>query len=505
VDGAERIAILLYFGPMTARPKFAWRPVTLVAGLVTVLLLATSNGYGYHRDELYFRILGRHLQWGYVDQPPLTPLLNRLSVLVFGDSLWAIRVPFALIIGGLAVLLALLAREVGGGRTAQLLAALGAAGTFPLVGGHVETTATPDLLVWMGVLLFVARALLHDQPRAWLAAGVVTGLGLYNKHLVLLLLICLVAGLLIVGPRRVLFTRWPWLAGGLAVLIGLPNILYQLLNDFPQAHMAAAIADTKGSDDRVQLLPFQLILFGLFFVPVWVAGFVALLKRRELRPIRSFAVAYPILVVLVFVTAGQPYYTIGLIAGLFAIGAVSVERWLAGRRARQALIIAAVVLNTAVSVVFALPVLPADRVGFIADANSTVADQIGWPEYVQEIRDVYAGLSPDDQRKAVLFTGNYGEAGALDRYGRPLGLPGVYSGHNELWNYGPPPDDKTVAIVVTEAEPARVRALFGPCEAGTKLHNREGVDNEEVNASVYVCRQLPATWQDLWPQLQHYD
>jgi 4-amino-4-deoxy-L-arabinose transferase-like glycosyltransferase len=491
---------------MIARPAFAWRPVTLIAGLVTVLLLATSNRYDYHRDELYFRILGRHLQWGYVDQPPLTPLLNRLSILVFGDSLWAVRVPFALVIGGLAVLLALLAREVGGGRVAQVLAAGGAAGTFPLVGGHVETTATPDFLVWLGVLLFVVRALLHDRPRAWLAAGVVTGLGLYNKHLVLLLLICLVGGLLIVGPRRVLLTRWPWLGAGLAVLIGLPNLIYQVVHGFPQVDMAAAIAGTKGPDDRVQLLPFQLILLGLLFVPVWVAGIVTLLRNRELRPIRSIAVAYPLLLVLVFVTAGQPYYTIGLVAGLFAIGAVATERWLNRRRGRvrRALIIAAVAVNTAISMVFALPVLPADRLGFIAGVNSTVADQIGWKEYVREVAGVYDGLSPGDQQRAVLFTGNYGEAGALDRYGRALRLPAVYSGHNELYNYGPPPGDKTVVVLVSEAEPAQVRARFGPCEAHGRLHNSEGVDNEELGASVYVCRQLPRTWQDLWPELQHY-
>jgi hypothetical protein len=308
-----------------------------------------------------------------------------------------------------------------------------------------------------------------------------------------------------VGPRQVLLTRWPWLGGLLAVVIGLPNILYQVLNGFPQADMAAAIADNKGSDDRVQLLPFQLILLGLLFVPVWVAGLATLLRNRELRPIRSIAVAYPLLLVLVFVTAGQPYYPMGLVAGLFAIGAVPVERWLSGRSVRRALLIAAVAVNAVVSIVFALPVLPVDRLGFIADVNSTVADQVGWQEYVGEVADVYDTLSPGDQQRAVLFASNYGEAGALDRYGKARGLPAVYSGHNELFNYGPPPSDKTVVVVVSEAEPAEIQAVFGPCAAGTKLHNSAGVDNEEVGASVLVCRQMPKSWQDLWPELQHYD
>jgi hypothetical protein len=472
---------------------FAWRPVTAVAGLATALLLATANRYDYHRDELYFRILGRHLQWGYADQPPFTPLLARLSTLIFGDSLWAIRVPSALMIGAMAVLTALIAREVGGGNRAQTLAACAAFGAFPLVGGHIVTTATPDLLVWLGVLLFVLRALLHDRPRAWLAAGAITGLGLYNKHLVLLLLISLVIGILIAGPRRVLLSRWPWLGAASALVIGLPNLLYQVVNDFPQADMAAAIAENKGTESRIELLPFQLILLGLFFVPIWIAGIAALLRDPALRPARSLAVAYPVLLVLTLVTAGQPYYPMGLVAGLFAIGAVRAARW----RVSWAL----VAVNTVVSALFALPLLPVDRLGFIAQVNSTVADQIGWREYVGEVAAVYATLTPAEQQRAVVFTSNYGEAGALDRYGPALGLPAAYSGHNELFHYGPPPASRTIVVVVSATPPA----AFGPCAFGTKLHNSDGVENEELDASVYVCRHLPASWNDLWPGLQHYD
>nr|WP_296069287.1 glycosyltransferase family 39 protein [uncultured Actinoplanes sp.] len=472
---------------------FAWRPVTAVASVVTALLLATANRYDYHRDELYFRILGRHPQWGYVDQPPFTPLLTRLSTLILGDSLWAIRVPSALMIGAMAFLTALIAREAGGGRAAQTLAACAVFGAFPLVGGHVVTTATPDLLVWLGVLFFVLRALLHDRPRAWLAAGAITGLGLYNKHLVLLLLVSLVAGILVLGPRRVLVTRWPWLGAALALVIGLPNLLYQVANHFPQADMAAAIAENKGTESRIELLPFQLILLGLFFVPIWIAGIVALLRDPALRPARSLAVAYPILLVLVLVTAGQPYYPMGLVTGLFAIGAVRASRW----RVRWPL----VAVNAAVSALFALPLLPVDRLGPIAEINSTVADQIGWREYVREIAGVYATLTPPERQRAVLFTSNYGEAGALDRYGPALGLPAAYSGHNELHHYGPPPESRTVAVVVSGTPPA----AFGSCDLGTRLHNSAGVDNEELDASVFVCRHLPATWADMWPALQHYD
>jgi hypothetical protein len=204
------------------------------------------------------------------------------------------------------------------------------------------------------------------------------------------------------------------------------------------------------------------------------------------------------------VTAGQPYYTIGLLLGLFAIGAVPVERWMAGRPGRRVLIGVAVAVNLVISVVFALPVLPVSQVGFIAALNGTVADQIGWPDYVREIGEVYASLPPDQQQRAVLIASNYGEAGALDRYGR--GLPPVYSGHNELWNYGPPPDSRTLAVVVSEAPESEVSATLGPCELRVHLRNSAGIENEETeNAAVYVCPDLPAPWHTLWPGMQHFD
>jgi hypothetical protein len=156
------------------------------------------------------------------------------------------------------------------------------------------------------------------------------------------------------------------------------------------------------------------------------------------------------------------------------------------------------------SVLFALPVLAPERLGPIADVNIVVADQIGWPEYVRQIAGVYAALPPDERRRAVLFTGNYGEAGALDRYGPAYGLPAAYSGQNELHHYGPPPESATVAIVVSQAPAGRVGALFGGCDPGTALHNSAGVTNEELDARVYVCRHV-GSWRALWPSLQHYD
>ncbi|MEU8661657.1 glycosyltransferase family 39 protein, partial [Actinoplanes philippinensis] len=195
----------------SARRPYAWWPVGLIASAATLLLLITAGGYGYHRDELYFRILGEHPQWGYVDQPPFTPMLVRLGIEAFGDTLWAIRVPAAVLLGLTALAVAAIAREAGGGTAAQSLAAAGVFGVVPLSSAHVTSTSAPDLLVWTGVLYFVVRALLSDRPRSWAYAGAVAGLGLWNKHLVLLLLLCLGVALLLAGPREVLRSRHVWI------------------------------------------------------------------------------------------------------------------------------------------------------------------------------------------------------------------------------------------------------------------------------------------------------
>ncbi|GLW32833.1 glycosyltransferase family 39 protein [Actinoplanes regularis] len=486
------------------REPMAWLPVGLIASAVTLLLLATANRYDYHRDELYFRVLGNHPAWGYVDQPPFTPLLDRLAIEIFGDSVWAIRVPYALMLGLAALLAAMIAREVGGGAGAQSLAASVVFGTFPLSSAHIGSTAAPDLLVWLGVILFVIRALLHDRPRAWLWAGLVAGLGLYNKHLVVLLLLCLAAALLVLGPRRALRSPWLWAGAAVALLAGLPNLIYQVADGFPQLEMARALAEDKGDESRVLLLPFQFLLLGL--PPVWIAGIVTLLRDPRWRPIRALAVAYLLMLILLLVVAGQPYYPLGLLTALFAIGAVPTVRWLDGRPARLRWLVAGVVVFSAMGIATSLPVIPEDRLaGSIPAAmNQTIADQIGWPEYVAQVADAYRTLPAADQGRAVLFAGNYGEAGALDRYGRPLGLPTVYSGHNELHHLGPPPDDKTVVVALLQADPARAGQLLGACTEHGALRNSAGVENEETEeAHVYICR--PAVpWRALWPSLQHY-
>ena len=491
-------------GEVSTLPPVAWRPLGAVVGLVAALLLATNGGYGYHRDELYFLML--RPAWGYRDQPPLTPLIARAADALFGGSLWGLRVPATLCVVAAVLLAALLARELGGGRLAQTLTAAGVGtGAATLIFGHVLLTATLDLVVWLAVILCAARALMRDQPRWWLAVGAVVGLGLYNKVLVVLLLVGLAAGLLALGPRRTLADRWLWAGVAVAVVVGSPNLVYQLTHGLPQVTMAGAIAADKGADSRTLFVPFQLILLGPPLVAIWVAGLVGLLRRTAWRPVRALGAAYPVVCVVVLVSGGQPYYTYGLLSALFAAGCVitaeSLER---GRR--RGPVVGWIGLNAVVAALIALPLVPIGWLGRtpIPAINQTARDSVGWPTYVDQVVAAYDGLPAADRAHAVVIAGNYGEAGALVRFGAGR-LPTVYSDHNELWYYGPPPESATAVVLVGMGEPGHLDEGFGACTLAGRLDNRLGVDNEEQGRPVVVCRGRQQSWRTLWPRLQHFD
>ena len=489
-------------GPAPLLP-LARGPVLGAAAAVAVVLTATSAGYGYHRDELYFRML--EPAWGYVDQPPLVPLLADLTTLV-ADEPWALRIPATLATAAMVLVLALVSREVGGGRAAQALCAWGAAfGAMPLVMGHVLLTATLDGLSWTAALLFVVRAQLRRRPAWWLAAGAVVGLSSYVKLLVVVLVVAVAVGVALVGPRRLLVSRWVLGAGALALLLAAPNAAYQALNGWPQLDVGAALAEENAAEVRVQMWWFLAVLVGPPLVPVWVAGAVALLRRPAWRPVRFLAAALPVLLVLVFAMGSQPYYPFGLVAVLFALGCVPVVAWARrGAAGRRAVLVGAVALNAVVSAVIALPLLPASVVGDtpVPDINQVARDSLGWPQHVEQVAAVVAALTPAERARAVVVASNYGEAGALDRYGPEHDLPPVVSGHNALGARPAPPASVDVAVVVG-GQVERARGLFASCQDAGRLDNGLGVDTEEQGQPIAVCRGPVGGWATVWPALRH--
>jgi hypothetical protein len=491
-------------------PPVSRRAAVVVPALLVAVLLALAGRYGYHRDELYFRLLADRPAWGYVDQPPLTPLVARAATALLGDEVWALRVPAALAAGALAVLLALLARELGGGPRAQVVAALGAASASPLISGHLLLTASFDWPLWVLVALLVVRARLRERPAVWVWAGVVAGAALANKLLVVLLLVGLVAGLLLVGPRQVLRTRWPWLGGLAAAVVGAPTLVYQLTSGVPQLDMAGSLT---GAAAQWLFVPGQLLVLGPPGALVWGAGLVALLRAGRWRPVRALAAAYLVAAALLLLVGGQFYYTTGFLLVLWAAGAVALADdvlprllpWLRGARVDRL-----VAVNVVTSAVVALPLLPLPVLAAspVPAVNPAVGDQVGWQRYTAQVAEVVLDLPPEEQRRTVLVAENYGEAGALDRFGPALGLPPVYSGHNALHDAGPPPADATTAVVVVQ-DPARgggddavmarvLATTFQRCEVAGVLDSGTGVPNEEQGSAVVVCRGLQRPWTQAW-------
>src|SRR5450755_3793143 len=341
-------------------PVLAW----VIAAVFVAVELAVSGRYGFQQDELYFLVAGHHLAFGYVDQPPLAPLLTRITG-ILGGSPTAIRIIPALAGGALVVMAARMAALFGAGRFGRVLAALSTACAPIIIGAvHVGNTTPLDLLAWTAVLLCVSTALLRHRPRWWLAAGAAAGAGLQADNLVALLLIALAVGLILSAQRPVLQTRWPWLGAGIAAVIWAPNIIWQATHGWPQLAMSAALHHQNTSPaDYAGALPAQLVYLGLLTAPLVVAGFVVLWRTPELRFLAISAA-----LVLVYVLAwvpGKVYYADGVAPVMLAAGAVAAERWIARARrprVRRWTAVAASLVAVAVALPAVLPILPVSDV-----------------------------------------------------------------------------------------------------------------------------------------------
>ena len=478
----------------------AWRGLITVAGLLAGLLVATSGGYGYHRDELYFVMLGGHPSWGYVDQPPLVPLLAHALDVLSGGSLVVLRLLTSLSMAATALLTGLIAREFGASRAGQLFAATGwGISAVTLATGHLMTTTSFDLLLWAALGLAGVRALRDGGP-AWLWVGAIAGVGLQVKTLMAFALVALLVGTLVGGPRRALASWWPWLAALVALVVWAPNLWWQARHDWPQLEMSKQIAagESGTSEPWGLFIPFQLVLLSPMLVPVWAVGWWRLLRSHALARWRAFAVAYVVLVVVFMTTGGKPYYVCGLYPVLLAAGAEPVVAWARRSRVRPVGLATALAVGLAMNAFLFLPLLPPSRVAGspVEAVNYDAGEQIGWPEFVDTITGVYDVLPPADRDRTVVLAGNYGEAGAVDRYSDLQ----VSSGHNSLRELGPPSDEHDVVIAVGYPE-EDLRGWFGSVELAAHTPTPYGLDNDEAGRPVYVCRELRGSWARLWPEM----
>lgn len=472
----------------TTLSPFARRDVALVAATVFLSLLALSNRYGYHRDELYFLEAGRHLAWGYPDQPPLVPLLARLADLIAPGSLVMLRLPSTLAAAAVVVLTAAIARELGAKRGGQVLAACAAAICgLVLAMGHLLSTSTFGLLGWTVLTLLLVRILKRGATLGrWLSVGVAAGVTAQANPLVVLLLSVLVLALLAVGPRDLLHGPGPYVAAVAATVLVAPYVLWQIDHGWPQLDVARGIADGESgtSEPRALFIPMQLLLVGPWLTPIWVTGLIRLLR---LSSTRMLGAAFLGLATILLVLGGKPYYLAGLYPLLLAAGAQPVLDRIRTRGS------AALIALSLPAVLFTLPVLPVAQAGTTVAVNYDVGETIGWPDLVDQVVDAYRTLPPG----TAILTNNYGQAGAIDRYGTDLGLPGAYSGHMAYWSWGPPPADAD-SVLAVGVDLDLLNEVFATCrEAGT-LRNRWNIDNDEDGTVLRFCSGLSKPWAESW-------
>jgi len=427
----------------------------------------------------------------------MAPFIARLAP---DDLVW-LRMPSALLSAGTVVLTAAIAREFGGAPSAQVMAAaIAAVSATVLATGHLHTTTTFDVFAWVAICWLVARALRTGDTRLVTIAGAVAGLDLLNKYLVGALGLALAGGLLIAGPRR--WLRDPWVLGGaaLALLIASPNLVWQATHDWPQLDMAQSLSTGDTSyGGRLVFVGLQFVLISPFLVPIQVAGAVMLFRRP---PFRALAWTWALVNALFLVVGGKGYYTAGLLLMLAAAGSVVTVEWWSRSRARQVLVAVAVAASAAAHTVMFLPVLPPDQLpDAILAVNYDAGETIGWPAFADSVASVHRSLPPDEQARAVILTRNYGEAGALARYGPSRDLPRAYSGHNSMVDFGMPPAGADVVIVVGFNE-RRLDELFSSVRRAGEVDLGFDIDNDENGIPLWVCREPRASWPQLWERVR---
>jgi 4-amino-4-deoxy-L-arabinose transferase-like glycosyltransferase len=484
--------------------------VIIVAAAAFAVEMAVSARYGYHRDELYFLAAGRHPAFGYVDQPPLTPLAARLEALLFANSLAGLRVLPALGLSALVLLTAGMSRILGAGRAGQVLAAVCVASCAEFLAAmHLMSTTTPDFVAWAVLLYLVLRLLDSGEPRWWLAIGLGTGVAAEAKWTIWVLAAAVLAGFAVTPQRRLLRSRYLLLGVLIAVALAAPDLIWQAAHGWPNLQVFRQL-QTAAGHNRAVYWPAQLLYTGFALTPVWVAGLIWCLRNESARPFRPAAIAAMLTIAAQFILGGKPYYSGGAYTFLLAAGSVPAGRWLfpgpgtAGRSWRRGPLIAGAAA-TLVAVPIAIPVLPAAslRAVPLQAINYDLAETIAWPREVALIAREYDTLPAAQRARTALLASNYGEAGAIDRYGPALGLPQAYSGHNNFWLWGPPPAADQSAIVIG-LNPSFLRREFRHVRQVATFYNGLGVSDDEQGSPVYLATGLRESWARAWPAFRDY-
>jgi hypothetical protein len=541
-----------------SKSKWTSGPVIVLylAAVKLLLHLLTAGRYGIFRDELYYLACSEHFDWGYVDQPPLIALVAWIARHLFGSSLLGLRLLPAIAGAALVWLTGKLAREMGGARFAQALAAL-AVIVVPLfvILHHWLTMNAFEPLIWMGAAWCVVRAVNTGSARYWLWFGVISGIGLETKYSVIFFAFGIVAGLVLTQHRRFLRSKWIWLGAIAALLIFLPNLLWLVKHDFPFLELMRNIRESGRDVARgpIAFIADQALIMNPLLFPLWVGGLFWLFFGRvekqqsdgeglnvdrviEVGRYRILGWAYVIMLATFIVLKGKNYYLAPAYPMLFAAGAVGFERLTAreeqkagtlGRftlnryplsRFLRPVYVALIILAGAALAPLSAPLLsPESYIRYqkalglepVKSENQDTgplpqyfADEFGWEDMTRAVAEVYNNLSLDERAQTAIFANSYGQAGAIDFFGAKYGLPKAISNHQNYWLWGP--RNYTGAIVIVLGSDGEGdREHFKTVEAVGRTHHPYSRRDEHFD--IFLCRGLNQDLRTLWPKIKSWD
>jgi hypothetical protein len=503
-----------------AESRLAW-----AIGAIGFLIQMLFNGrYGYFRDELYYIACSTHLSFGYVDFAPLIAWLTRGFRMVFGDSLHAIRLLPALAFGAEVALTGFLTRELGGKRWAIFLGCICVLLAPVILANGTRLAMNPiEPLFWMGCIYVLLLVVNRNQPQLLVWCGILLGFGLLNKHSTVFFVAAVVVGLLLSSERRLLFTKWFWLAATIAFCIALPNVIWQYVHHFPTLE---DLRNVKATHKNIELPPLaflqqQMGMLNPCSVFVWLAGLFYLLFHASAKRFRFLAYTYILFLAVMMFLKGKDYYVAPIYPMLYAAGAVRWEaviqkharvRWL--RYAIPAIII----LFGLLAAPLVLPILPPEKIpvyinalgikmthtenGMVSVLPQHFADEFGWPEMVATVAGVYNSLPSDERSKTAILAGNYGGAGAVDFFGPRYGLPKAISAHQNYYYWGPR-NYTGESVILLEWDLDDAHYWCGSVDVGPKIAPPLGMGWEHYD--VLLCHNFKLPLSQAWPKLKTWN
>jgi len=481
-------------------------PLLLVAGAKLLIELATNGVYGFQRDEMYYIISGQHPALGYVDYPPVTPLLAWLNTSIFGISPWTLRL-FPALAGAVVVFLAgPCAREMGATRGITILASLLALLSPLLLGANwLFQTVTFDQLTWLIAIYLLLRIVRTGDARLCIALGVDIGIGLETKLTILALCAGIVVAML--GSRELrplLRTRYPWIGLIIAAALFAPNVAWQFANAFPSlTYIRNHGADIANSGGPVTFIADFILYVGPLVLPLWIAGIVFLLRDRRLRPMGVLT----LVAILLLLPNGKAYYPAPTIPLVLAAGCMAVGRIvpLSRRRRITGFVVAAAVVQLGVLLPVVLPVVPTSSLhAFGLDRlRQDFADTVGWPDLASQVATVYNALPGAERASAAILADNYGEAGAIDIYGGSEHLPQAVSPHLTFW-YWKPANLVATTLVTVGFNPGDIAFFCGTVTRAGTVVMPDSVVNQEAGTPILICTNLRESLNAAWPSLRAF-